>query len=90
MQRLSATVYGRVQGVAFRVYTQDKATRLGLTGWVANQRDGSVRVVAEGTESALQELDAWLQHGPPAARVTRVETNWGEATNEFESFQVRA
>jgi acylphosphatase len=89
MKRLSATIYGRVQGVAFRAYTQDEAARLGLVGWVANQYDGSVRVVAEGDEAALQRLLTWLHHGPPAAHVTQVEVVWGEGTGEFWSFQVR-
>lgn len=89
MKRISATVYGRVQGVAFRAYTLDEATRLGLTGWVANQRDGTVRVEAEGTESALQALVAWLHRGAPAARVDRVEVHWSEGTGEFHSFFVK-
>ncbi len=89
MRRVSATIYGRVQGVAFRAHTQQEATRLGLTGWVANRHDGSVRVVAEGSEAALQRLVAWLHHGPPAADVTHVETVWSDSTGEFHSFHVR-
>jgi acylphosphatase len=89
MKRLSATVHGRVQGVAFRAYTQDQASQLGLTGWVANHYDGSVCVVAEGGDAPLQQLLAWLHHGPPAAHVTQVEAMWGESTGEFCSFQIR-
>jgi len=88
MKRLSATVYGRVQGVSFRFYTQEEATRLGLTGWVANQGDGSVHVEAEGSESALQELVTWLHRGSPAAHVTRVEASWSEGKGKFHSFLV--
>jgi acylphosphatase len=90
MKRLSARVYGHVQGVAFRAYTQDEATRLGITGWVANQRDGSVRVEAEGTETALQTLVTWLHRGSPAAQVTQVKVSWREATGEYQSFLVYA
>ena len=89
MRRVSVTIYGRVQGVAFRAYTQHEATRLGITGWVANRHDGSVRVEAEGSEAALQTLVTWLHHGPPAAHVTQVETVWGASTGEFHSFHVR-
>jgi acylphosphatase len=89
MKRLDATIHGRVQGVAFRAYTQNEATRLGVRGWVTNQYDGSVRVVAEGDEIALRKLLTWLHHGPPAAHVTQVETIWGEDSGEFDSFQVR-
>jgi acylphosphatase len=89
MKRLSATVHGRVQGVAFRAYTQEQAIQLGVRGWVANQYDGTVRVVATFRDDALQRLLTWLHHGPPAAQVTHVEAVWGEGTGEYQSFQVR-
>lgn len=88
VKHLSATAYGYVQGVSFRAYTQAEATRLGLSGWVANQRDGSVHVEAEGSERALQEFVTWLHRGSPAAQVTRVEVNWSEATGKFHRFLV--
>lgn len=65
-------VTGRVQGVCFRASTRNEALRLGLTGHAKNLADGSVEVLACGAGSALAELEAWLQHGPPAARVTSV------------------
>ncbi len=89
MKRLEATVYGRVQGVSFRYYTRREALRLGLTGWVANQWDGTVRVVAEGAETALQELLAFLHRGPRAAHVTRVDADWFAATGAFSTFEIR-
>ncbi len=89
MKRLEATVYGRVQGVSFRYYTRREALRLGLTGWVANQWDGAVRVVAEGPETTLQKLLAFLHRGPSAAHVTRVDADWYEATGVFSTFEIR-
>lgn len=89
MQRLLATVYGRVQGVGFRAYTQQEANRLGVVGWVANQWDGSVRVVAEGPDAALRRLATWLHHGPPSAHVDRVEVAWEDGSGEYRGFQVR-
>jgi acylphosphatase len=88
-QRVEAAVYGRVQGVSFRYYTQQKARQLGLTGWVANHPDGSVRLVAEGSRPALEELVAFLQQGPPAARVSQVDAIWHEANGEWHTFGVR-
>jgi acylphosphatase len=88
-QRVEATVYGRVQGVSFRYYTQQKARQLGLTGWVANHPDGTVRLVAEGSRPALNKLLAFLHHGPPAARVSQVDIAWREAGSEWHSFGVR-
>lgn len=89
LKQLTAIVHGYVQGVSFRYYTQRTARRLGVTGWVANQRDGTVKVVAEGDEANLQELLAFLQEGSPAANVQRVEARWGEAEGTFSNFSVR-
>jgi acylphosphatase len=87
--RLHACVYGRVQGVNFRYYTQREAQALELVGWVANRFDGSVEVVAEGEKPALQKLLVFLQRGPPSARVDRVEPEWSKASGEFNRFRVR-
>jgi acylphosphatase len=65
-------VSGRVQGVFFRASTRAEAGRLGLTGYARNCPDGSVEVLACGDTAALDELQSWLQIGPPAARVERV------------------
>ncbi len=83
-------IYGRVQGVFFRASARDKARELGLTGYVRNLPDGSVELEAEGDEQALQELISWCHRGPPEARVDRVETSWGEATDRWEEFSVRS
>jgi acylphosphatase len=87
--RLCACVYGRVQGVNFRYYTQREASTRGIAGWVANRLDGSVEVVAEGEKPALHQFLAFLHRGPPSARVDRVHAAWGEATGEFDRFRVR-
>lgn len=88
-KQVTAVVRGIVQGVSFRYYTRLAANRLGLTGWVANQWDGTVKVVAEGEEAALQELVAFLHEGSPAARVQHVDEKWAEATGEFQEFSIR-
>lgn len=87
-ERLEAVVRGRVQGVAFRWYTQREARRLGLTGWVRNQPDGSVRLVAEGEREGLDRLWAWLAHGPERARVTDRRQHRGEASGRFADFTI--
>ncbi len=90
MERLEATIYGRVQGVGFRVFVQDKARSLGLTGYARNKYapQRHVQVVAEGPRPALEALLRYLQQGPPLARVERVDVQWGSATGEFHSFRV--
>lgn len=65
-------VTGKVQGVWFRESTRREAERLGLAGHAMNLADGSVEVVAAGGEAELAALAAWLQSGPPMARVDAV------------------
>ena len=65
-------VSGKVQGVFFRASTRQRALDLGLSGRATNLPDGRVEVIADGDPAALDALEAWLQHGPPAARVDAV------------------
>jgi acylphosphatase len=66
-------VTGKVQGVFFRASTRAQAERLGLRGHARNLPDGRVEVVAAGTADAVEQLAAWLQHGPPEARVDALQ-----------------
>ncbi len=86
--RLEITVVGRVQGVHFRTYTQQRARQLGLTGWVANHADGTVRVAVEGEETALDALLTFLNQGPPMAQVDRVQWQRRPADGSFEQFRI--
>ena len=61
-----------MQGVFFRASARAEAERLGVGGYAKNLADGSVEVIACGDARALNELEAWLQRGPPQARVTLV------------------
>jgi acylphosphatase len=88
MTRVRAVVRGRVQGVAFRMSAQRVAARLGLTGWVRNQADGSVALEAQGDSSRVDDLLGWCGHGPPGARVTGVETE-NLPTVEETRFEIR-
>ena len=89
VERLSATVTGRVQGVGFRWWVRSLADRIGLTGWVMNGADErSVELVAEGTVAALDELERQLRQGPPGAAVDRVEAARSPASGSYERFQI--
>jgi acylphosphatase len=81
-------VVGRVQGVAFRAYAVDEATRLGLAGWVRNRMDGTVEARAEGRPESVQAFVAWCRHGPPAARVDEVQVSAVPATGLARGFHV--
>jgi acylphosphatase len=83
-------VRGRVQGVGFRYFVRRHASRAGLVGWVANESDGTVRVVAEGPRTVLEELLTALRQGPPGARVATVDASWLPATEAFSDFGVRS
>ena len=81
-------IEGLVQGVGYRAAMQDRAQRLGLTGWVRNRRDGSVEAVAQGPIEALERFVAWARQGPPAARVTSVRVSDSEEeTQHFLRFE---
>ena len=54
--RLHAIIEGRVQGVGFRAFVIDKATDLGVTGWVRNSWGGSVEIMAEDDRPTLEKL----------------------------------
>ena len=81
-------VEGHVQGVFFRASTRRQATELGVRGYARNLHDGRVEVLAVGDVQAVERLAEWLKHGPPHARVDRVErieADEGEAGPEFDT-----
>jgi len=83
-------VYGSVQGVYFRDFTARRARELDLTGYVRNLRQvEAVEVNAEGEREQLVTLISHLKVGPPAARVTKVVTDWSEYTGSYSGFTVR-
>lgn len=90
MARLDATVHGRVQGVGFRYFVVSRAERLGLTGWVANEQDGSVHCVAEGPRGDLDTLLDELKEGPVSAIVDHVSEMWLPYMGSWGSFGIRS
>jgi acylphosphatase len=87
---LSATVYGRVQGVCFRYFVRTVARDLGLKGYVRNLASGdAVEVKAEGQKSQLDKLLEQLKLGPTGAWVKRVEIDWSDCPGRFDSFTIR-
>ena len=82
-------VRGRVQGVGFRWFVEREAHLLQIAGWVRNNSDGSVEVLAVGRAEQLSELRIRLQEGPRAARVDDIEESVVEPVAGLNSFQVR-
>lgn len=75
--------------VMFRDFTTRKARKLGVVGFVENLSDGTVHVVAEGDESILKKLIAYLHEGSVLSRVDDVSVAWQEATGEFTTFVIK-
>ncbi|XP_043504468.1 acylphosphatase-2-like [Polistes fuscatus] len=92
LKALDFEVFGRVQGVYFRAYTQQKGQELGLKGWCMNTSKGTVVGQLEGEESGVEEMKRWLQSkGSPQSCITKtVFQNEKEiAELSFKSFDIR-
>ena len=81
-------VRGRVQGVGFRWFVEREAHILGIAGWVRNNANGSVEVLAQGTRDQLSGLHARLREGPRAARVDEVEVTEARTADGITSFRI--
>ena len=90
--QLHCIITGRVQGVMFRDFAQRKARGLDISGTVKNQPDGSVEIMALGEEKSLRTLLELLHKGPILTRminrIDNVDTEWSEATQNFNDFKI--
>ncbi|WP_192249139.1 acylphosphatase [Mesorhizobium silamurunense] len=68
-----ARISGTVQGVSYRVWARSEAIRLGLKGWVRNERDGSVTALIAGADAAVTAMIERLWQGPRGALVSKVD-----------------
>jgi len=81
-------VRGRVQGVGFRWFVEREAHILGIAGWVRNNHDGSVEILAQGTRDQISGLHSRLREGPRAARVDAVEVSESRPVDGLNSFRI--
>ena len=88
MKTLMAIVSGRVQGVWFRGSTQSEAHRLKVFGYAKNLPDGTVEVLMQGKDTDVEELLAWLHHGPETARVDHVAFSAEAPRGDLTGFRV--
>lgn len=89
MKQVILKIYGRVQGVFFRDSSRRRARKLGLVGFVKNEPDRTVMIVAEGEEKSLNQFISWCYNGPILARVDKIDVEWKEATGQFKKFEIR-
>jgi len=86
--RRRVVVHGHVQGVFFRDSVRRLAERHGVSGSVANRRDGTVEAVLEGEPEAVERLVAFCREGPRGAHVQSVDVAAEDPTGEA-GFTVR-
>lgn len=89
-RRVELRIRGRVQGVGFRWATRDQARVLGLRGWVRNEADATVLLVAQGPRDAVEALELWCAQGPARARVDQVQRRALPVADDLQAeFEVR-
>jgi acylphosphatase len=86
--RRRLVVHGKVQGVFFRDSTREAARNEGVAGWAVNRPDGSVEVVLEGPEDAVDAVAGYVRRGPSSAQVENVESH-DEAPEGLSGFEIR-
>jgi acylphosphatase len=91
MEKVKVHIFisGRVQGVFYRNWTKNNATKLGLTGWVRNLPGGRVEAVFEGEKEKVEEMIKRCKKGPKIADVQKVEIRWGKYSGDLGDFRVR-
>ena len=86
---LKARISGHVQGVFFRAWTRGEAERLGLDGWVRNERDGSVAALIAGPRQSVDAMVTLLHRGPPEAVVSQVTVEDADPAAVPAGFRIR-
>lgn len=89
MRRYHLIVSGRVQGVGFRAFTQQKAAEFNLSGYVRNTMDGSVEIAAQGEEEQINQFISSVKKGSPFSSVDDVETKEEEVKPQEGTFSIR-
>jgi acylphosphatase len=85
---VGVNITGRVQGVGFRAWTQREARRLGLAGWVRNERDGTVAALLVGDEAAVATMLRLLRQGPASAHVSDLRVEEMDSVDRSSGFSV--
>lgn len=82
-------IRGHVQGVSFRANLWREAKKNGLTGWVRNNKDGSVEAVLQGDPDKVNETIKWAHRGPPAAKVESVDVSYESGSRAYDHFHIQ-
>ncbi len=82
-------IRGRVQGVFYRAFTRNVASKLGLSGWVKNLYDGNVEAVLEGDKALIEQAVQNCRVGPPGAYVSDIEVTWEGYSGQEKGFEIK-
>lgn len=89
MLQYEITVTGRVQGVGYPYFAVQKASEMGITGWVQNSVNGSVIIVAQGIEEEIKTFIDYLYLGPTRSRVDQISKVKFNTLGNFDNFSVK-
>lgn len=87
-KRVEVVYKGRVQGVGFRYTAEKIALECGVKGWVRNETNGDVKLVAEGVEKELNRLLAGVRLSVVGRHITKEKIAWSTYLNEFDDFKI--
>jgi acylphosphatase len=90
VQAYVLTVFGHVQGVGFRWFTEREAVKRNIRGYVRNLDDGTVEIFAQAETPALEEFQERIRRGPSHARVTSVDLRPVEVDTGLSSFRIKS
>jgi acylphosphatase len=82
-------IHGKVQGVGYRFFATRVARRLGLKGWIQNNRDGTVEAAVEGEKGSIEEWIEEIREGPRYAEVTKIDSDVKEFSGRLSDFDVK-
>ena len=88
MIRVHLIIRGKVQGVGYRNNAKRRADLLGIRGWVKNLSDGSVEIIAQGSEQSIKEFITWCHKGALFAKVEDVVVEKNELSGDFWDFKI--
>ena len=82
-------IEGRVQGVFYRSFTRNLASKLGLNGWAKNLYDGRVEALLEGRRELIEQAIQECWKGPAGSSVRNIDVRWEESSGEYKNFEIR-
>ena len=86
MMKLTAYVSGKVQEVGYRGRVVDIANAFGLKGIIENQKDGRVKIIAEGDDEKLKWFESAINIKNTLICVSSIDKEYSPASGEFDGF----